>query len=192
MTNVAPKKTKVLNLFGGPGIGKSTLAAALFAEMKNNDVNCELVREYVKLWAWQDRKIKHVDQIYVVGKQAQAESILYGKVDYVITDCPIFLPAVYQKLYYNNNISGEYIAKAAIGTMIDAECENEVTFKNYVLSRGTNFSTEGRYHDKEESIKIDKEIPLMLTKYGLSHKLLLLADTKALVGKILRDLGEKK
>lgn len=186
MINV--KKTTVINLFGGPGIGKSTLAAALFATMKEQNVNCELVREYVKLWAWQDRKIKHVDQIYVVGKQAQAESILYGKVDYVITDCPVFLPAVYQKLYYQ----GDYIAQAARGVMMDASTHHNVIYKSYVLSRGTNFDTEGRYHSKEESIKIDKEIPLMLTSYYLSHKLLLLADTKTLVNKILKDLGEIK
>jgi len=41
-------KTKVINLFAGPGAGKSTTAAGLFAEMKRANVDVELVTEYVK------------------------------------------------------------------------------------------------------------------------------------------------
>ena len=40
--------TKVINLFGGPGAGKSTTAAGLFYEMKVRDIKCELVTEYAK------------------------------------------------------------------------------------------------------------------------------------------------
>lgn len=178
------KQTLVINLFGGPGIGKSTLAAALFARMKEKNINCEMVREYVKMWAWQDREIKATDQIYVLAKQAQAESILYGKVEFVITDCPVFLPGVYQRLYYN----GTYIGDAARGFTSDAR-NSGVSFNNYILSRGTHFENEGRYHSKEESIKIDKEIPLMLTEYEEPYKILLLANTETLVNKILKDIG---
>lgn len=124
------KKTIVINLFAGPGGGKSTLAAALFAKMKENDINCEMVREYVKSWAWQEREIKTTDQLYVLAKQSQAESILYGKVDYVITDCPIMLPGVYQLLYHK----GTYIGDAAFGFLSDAS-DVGVIFNNYILNR---------------------------------------------------------
>lgn len=46
------KKTVVISLIGGSGVGKSTTAAAVFAEMKNQKMDAELVREYVK----EDRK----------------------------------------------------------------------------------------------------------------------------------------
>lgn len=178
-------KTTVINLFGGPGIGKSTLAAALFAEMKEKNINCEMVREYVKSWAWSGREIKSTDQIYVLAKQCQAESILYGKVDYVITDCPVFLPGVYQRLYYG----GTYIGDGARG-FTDDGCDRGVSYRNYILSRGTHFETQGRYHSKEESIKIDQAIPELLTYYKEPYRILLLADTKTLVNKILKDIGE--
>lgn len=177
------KKTTVINCFGGPGIGKSTLAAALFAKMKEKNLNCEMVREYVKTWAWQEREIKATDQIYVLAKQCQAESILYGKVDYVITDCPILLPGVYQRLYH----SGTYIGDAGFGFINDA-INNGVNFKNYILNRGNHFETEGRFHSKEEAIKIDKAIPELLTRYKIQYRMLLLANIDKLVEKILKDI----
>lgn len=41
--------------------------------------NAELVREYVKDWAWEGRKINVNDQIYFLGKQVRRETMLYGK-----------------------------------------------------------------------------------------------------------------
>lgn len=45
---------KVINLFGGAGIGKSTFAASLFAHMKQLHLNVELVQEYAKHLVYQD------------------------------------------------------------------------------------------------------------------------------------------
>lgn len=47
---------KVINLFGGPGIGKSTLAAGLFEHMKIAGFNVELVNEYAKDMVWEQRE----------------------------------------------------------------------------------------------------------------------------------------
>ena len=33
------KKTKIINFFGGPGIGKSTQAAGLYSLMKKNNMS---------------------------------------------------------------------------------------------------------------------------------------------------------
>ena len=41
-------KTLVINLIGGPGCGKSTIAAELFSRLKKMGVTCELVTEYIK------------------------------------------------------------------------------------------------------------------------------------------------
>lgn len=41
-------KQKVINLYGGPGTGKSTTAAMLFAKMKLAGFNCEYVPEFAK------------------------------------------------------------------------------------------------------------------------------------------------
>ena len=41
--------TKIINLFGGPGIGKSTQAAGLYYEMKKLNMNVEMPYEFPKL-----------------------------------------------------------------------------------------------------------------------------------------------
>jgi adenylate kinase family enzyme len=41
--------SKVINLFGGPGCGKSTLAARIFSILKLKDISCELINEYAKI-----------------------------------------------------------------------------------------------------------------------------------------------
>ena len=35
--------TKYINIFGGPGVGKSTTAALLFAEMKKSGLKAKLI-----------------------------------------------------------------------------------------------------------------------------------------------------
>ena len=53
--------TQIISLHSGPGTGKSTSAAQLFAELKQRHCSVELVREYVKKWAWEGRKISGFD-----------------------------------------------------------------------------------------------------------------------------------
>ncbi len=97
-------KTKVISLFGGSGLGKSTLAAGLFYQMKMQGLHTELVREYVKQWAWDNIKVGKFDQIYLTGKQAKAESRLYNKVDYIVTDSPILLSPIYETFYSGSSV----------------------------------------------------------------------------------------
>ena len=61
--------TKIINLFGGPGIGKSTQAAGLYYEMKKLNMNVEMPYEFPKLLAW-DKSYEMVkDQLYVLANQ---------------------------------------------------------------------------------------------------------------------------
>lgn len=93
------KRTQVIELWGGPGCGKSTLAAAVFAEMKNRGLSVELVREYAKAWAWRGEPIRAQDELYIFAKQLREESNVYGKVDWIVTDRPLALSIVYARMY---------------------------------------------------------------------------------------------
>ena len=48
------KKLTVINFFGGPGCGKSTTAAELFAKMKKANYKVELVHEVAKDFIWEE------------------------------------------------------------------------------------------------------------------------------------------
>src|ERR1019366_3530915 len=111
------KRTLVINLFGSPGSGKSTLAADLFSEMKKHDYQVEMVREWVKLWAWEGRSMSYADQVIVFGNQVHEETSLYGKVDMIITDSPLILSGFYEDANHNSR----FLLPAAKAVMEDAE-----------------------------------------------------------------------
>lgn len=95
------KNTKIINFWAGPGSGKSTSAAHLFAVLKQNDYDCELVTEFAKQLVWQERHATFNDQLYILSKQNHKLETLRGKVDYIISDSPICLSLIYQpKDYY--------------------------------------------------------------------------------------------
>lgn len=61
-------KTKIINLIGGPGVGKSTLAAEIFAELKKKGKSAELALEYAKDQVWDENLRILKDQLYIFGK----------------------------------------------------------------------------------------------------------------------------
>jgi hypothetical protein len=92
--------TTVLNIWAGAGAGKSTTAADTFARMKRAGLSVELVTEYVKTQAWQGIPIGPWDDVIIFAEQLRRESVLYGKVDYIVTDSPLGLSAVYERHYH--------------------------------------------------------------------------------------------
>ena len=140
--------TKVINLIGASGIGKSTTAAALFAEMKMRGLNCELVSEYVKSWAYEKKVPSKFDQAYLFAKQARKESILYGKVDYIITDSPLWLSSFYENLYI-----GREIIAPAVRNYLNFVRDEGVEHIYFWLHRNKPYDPRGRYETEEQSKK---------------------------------------
>ena len=179
-------KSIVINFYGGSGLGKSTLAAALYAKMKMNGDHTELVREYIKKWAWKDLKPGKYDQIYILGKQINAESDLYEKVDYIITDSPILIAPFFEQYLLGVNI----IKNTALDFMKYAE-DNGVHYLHFWLERPENFDSRGRYETKEEAIKIDLAMERWLTEVGV--KLIKLpVDHEERISLILNELTNLK
>lgn len=84
---------KVINLFAGPGAGKSTTAAYVFARLKMLEMNAEYVSEYAKDLTWERLPIKN--QVLVLGKQLQRLVRIDGQVDIAVTDSPLILQTLY-------------------------------------------------------------------------------------------------
>jgi len=133
--------TKVINLFGGPGTGKSTTAAHLFALMKLKGINCELVTEYAKERVWEDLHLKN--HVAILAEQYTRLWRLQGKVDYIITDSPLFLL--------------QYYAKDVDGLFLDFSEELFHSFDNIdvFLNRVKKYNPKGRLQNLKDAKKID-------------------------------------
>ena len=153
---------KVINLFGASGVGKSTTAAATFAKFKLEGFHAELVSEYVKQWAWQDIMPGKFDQVYLFGKQARRESLLYDKVDYIVTDSPLWLSAFYEQRYV-----GREIISPAVHNFMDYAREHGVIHHNFWLRRTKPYDPRGRFESEEGSDENHKLLRGFLDKHAV-------------------------
>lgn len=140
----------IINLFAGPGSGKSTMAASLFAELKKLGVNAELVTEYAKDCVWEGRLYTLTNQIYIFGKQLHRLFRVVDKVDVVVTDSPILFSIIYAPNYSANfsNLVKEVFAN----------------FKNINLfvRRSSKYNPIGRTQTEEEAVALDSKIEDLL------------------------------
>lgn len=158
-------KTTIINLYGGPGTGKSTSAAFLYYLLKAEGKNVELVREYVKDWVWEGRTINTYDQIYFLGKQVRRESMLYGKVECVVTDSPVFMNLFYASKYCSPLVS----AGVSAGTLsfYQQAQEDGHHHVHVFLKRNKPYLSEGRYQTEAEAVELDTGIKDMLTRLNI-------------------------
>lgn len=175
--------TQIIDLYGGPGTGKSTSAAFLYYQLKKAGKNVELVREYVKDWAWDNRTINTYDQIYILGKQVRRESMLYGKVDWIVTDCPVYMSAFYAEKYCTPILA--HGVKQAVEAFYSQAAKDGHDHHHYHLNRIKAYKPERRYQSEEEAKKIDNELFMfMADMYG--EDLAIDADEANLSGILLK------
>jgi energy-coupling factor transporter ATP-binding protein EcfA2 len=93
---------KVLNIWGRPCSGKSTLAAALFNIMKSLDQKVELVTEYAKDLTYEKNFGTLENQLKVFAEQDARLRRLEGQVEWAITDSPLGLGEVYMTDEYSS------------------------------------------------------------------------------------------
>ena len=85
------QKAVVINLFGGPGLGKSTIASGLFYRMKVAGFQVESVTEYAKDVVWDQAPTKFSDQLYITAKQNRKLWRLQDQVEWIVSDSPLLL-----------------------------------------------------------------------------------------------------
>jgi len=177
-------KTKVINLISGPGSGKSTTAAQLFAEMKYNSIDCELVREYVKDWAYIGLKPDNIfDQIHITNEQLRKESIYYNKIEYLVTDSPIFFGIVYDFIY-----TKKHNIKDIVLNYLKLAEEKDVEHIYYFIKRNKKYISKGRYQSEKEANDIDKIMINMMNECNIQYKIID-TDPRNVSKEILKDIN---
>lgn len=153
-------KTLIVNLFAGPGTGKSTTASGVFFELKSKGVNAELVTEYAKDLTWEQRHGALSVQPYVFGKQLMRLERLVGQVDVIVTDSPILLSAIYASEKYPEEFTTSVI-----------KIFSSMNNLNFMLRRKKIYNPIGRSQTLEEAIVIDRKIHHLLVKHFIPHYL---------------------
>ena len=144
------KQTKIINIIGGPGAGKSTMCTGVFAKLKMKGIDCELSSEYAKELVWESRNETFKDEVYIFAKQNHRLFRLNGKVDIVITDRPLIMSNIYNQ-YYNpnrkefNKIFEDFVK--ANWNMYDNI--------NIFIDRVKNYNPNGRNETMEQAIELD-------------------------------------
>ncbi len=144
------KKTYIINVIGGPGIGKTTMTALIFAQLKIEGFVCEYVQEYAKKLVW----IKDFDtlnnQYYVSKHQYELFDQINGHVDFIITDGPLIHGLYYNKYNKDNTSNMDKVEKYIL------ECISKFNNINIVLEREDRpYEIDGRIQTEEEARDID-------------------------------------
>ncbi len=153
------KKTVIVNLFAGPGAGKTTCAWAIASELKKRNIETEYVSEYAKECVWDNRtdlldgSFEHQTAIY--EEQNRRVQRLLGKVDVVVTDSPAILSLVYAK-EKNSEFENKVLT----------EFGQQQNF-NLFINRGKVFQQAGRVHNLAQSKQLDNDIKNMLRENNI-------------------------
>ncbi len=172
-----------INLYGGPGSGKSSLAAWIYSWLKEKHLSVELVREKIKPWAYEKRPPQSFDQVYLFGRQLHAEDVfLRNGVEVVVTDSPLLQNVIYGDLYGAPGWEG-------ILSIIN-EVEELYPSINLVLTyNGMRYDPEGRYQSMDDAVEVLQRTIVLLDDEGHKFDFFTVGDREGAMRYIEGRLG---
>ena len=151
----------VVNLFAGPGAGKSTTAAQLFSMLKTAGIDTEMVREYAKdlVWAGASDVLRH-HQIFVFAKQLKRfDDLIIGlsgdEVDVIVTDSPLLFSSVY----------GSHLPEC-FHELVRSQFDRMWNL-NVKLNRSKDYNPKGRLQTEAEAKALDEKMHNLGIEYDL-------------------------
>ena len=156
--------TYIINLISGPGSGKTTMAALIFATLKMHGESVEYVQEYAKKLVWMEDYETLNNQYSVSLSQKELFEKIVGKVQYIVTDACL-LHGLYYNQHNPDNVSNVDKTKKLI---IDSFGQfNNI---NIFIERGDfPYETAGRMQTETESREIDKYFRTVLDNLGIEY-----------------------
>lgn len=140
--------TMIINMFGGPGRGKSTYAYLLAGLLKLNNYKAELVVEFVKFSAYKKAGFDIQDQLYLTTRYNHFFEILNKQVDVIVTDSSLL-----HSLAYADDIN-QNKTEIDLATALYNKWDNV----GFVIPRKATYLEYGRSQTKEEAVQLDKKI----------------------------------
>lgn len=144
-----------LNFYGGPSSGKSTIAARVFASLKEMHQRAEYVQERAKELVYEGRNMKtlsEAERVALLAEQLLREERL-KEVTFMITDSPQLLTAYFHPYPYALDIAKRHLKADEL---------------HFWVKRPAAFEEVDRSHSKEESVVIDGQMKKFLTDAGIT------------------------
>ena len=160
----------VINLWGGPGAGKSTIAAELFVCLrKHTNANVELTNEFATDLCFEQAKGNLKDQIYLLGNQwHRLWRLDQLGVDVAICDSPLGIGIPYLRkrkpTYYDQYVvlvNALYDEYANVNVMVNRDIYATGGFKGNKVGKNS-----GYLQDLDRQIK-EVANPIFSVTYGL-------------------------
>jgi hypothetical protein len=143
----------VVGFYAGPGAGKSTMAAHVFALLKWAGIRAELVTEFAKEVYWEQRPIP--DPFYVIAKQYHRLVRVVPHVDVVVTDAPLLLGLAYTRHRELQRVITDYATRFHMFHIF--------------LHRRKPYDPVGRYQAEPEAVALDRTVENMLEDLHLTY-----------------------
>jgi|SRR5690554_3022197 len=147
------RNTLYVNLYGGPGTGKTTMMASIFAALKWDNVMSEMVPEVAKRYVWSNELWKLENQRDLFRETLKELRRAQGQVDVIVTDSPL----LNQILYDQRN-------DKALHDMVSSIHEQMNTL-DILLVRKKEFRKEGRLQSESEARILDSRIKQIFAQY---------------------------
>jgi nicotinamide riboside kinase len=171
-------KTKVINIYGAPCSGKSTLAMRLAADMKVKGFKVEYVEEYAKGQTYENNFCNLSDQILIFGEQQHLQYRVRDKVDWIVTDSPFPMGITYLKNPYKE-----------LENLIWKEYDNYENY-NFYLPPIFEYQSHGRRQNQEEAYAKGIEIQKLLDDNNINYTIITEHKLKKRVRAILNKIKE--
>jgi len=163
-----------IGLMGAPGTGKSTLAAYVYAMLKDEGFDGDLVTEYIREHINRHKQVPSITfQSVVYERQLEKEKILPDGLDFLVTDSPHILSYIYASLYidYNDVNQVELLGDLYMKFLRESRTAYDLV---YVLEHNfkPNMKDGVRYQTSKEMKILKKGIPNFLDMHKVKYKIL--------------------
>ena len=178
-------------LLGAPGCGKSTLAAYVYAMLKDEGLDGDLVQEYIREHINKHKQVPSITfQSVVYERQLEKEKILPENLDFFVTDSPHILSYIYASLYidYNDKDQVELLGDLYMKFLRQSRKAYDLV---YVLDHNhpPKMDDGVRYQTSKEMKILKKGIPNFLDMHKVNYRVMDKdMSTKDRAKKIVKDV----
>ena len=178
-------------LLGAPSCGKSTLAAYVYAMLKDEGLDGELVQEYIREHINKHKAVPSITfQSTIYERQLEREKILPTHLDFFVTDSPHILSYIYASLYinYNDKDQLELLGDLYMKFLRQSRIAYDLI---YVLEHNhpPRMDDGVRFQTSKEMKLLKKTIPTFLDMHKVKYKVLdKNMSTKERAKKIVKDV----